>query len=94
VDTKVKDEVKELIKDYFREQEDPNKKEDVITIRLDLKSRICTMSSFIYGTFGEISIEDAVEKAVEIENAADARVKQMKRDNPIPRQSNRKAAGK
>jgi hypothetical protein len=58
-------------------------KEKVQTTRLDLKTRICFMSSIIYGSIDGIKINEAIEEAVRIENASDARVKKMKRDNPV-----------
>lgn len=60
-----------------------NKNERVQTNRLDLKTRICLMSSFIYASIDGIGIDDAIEEAVKIENASDARVKRMKKENPV-----------
>lgn len=57
------------------------------TSRLDLKTRICFMAAFIYGTgdLDTMTVEKAVEKAVEIENLSDARVVRMKSENPVAR---------
>lgn len=61
---------------------------EVLPSRLDLKSRLCLMAAFIYGAADPPhTVEQAIEKAVEIENAADARVRKMKRENPVPRRS-------
>lgn len=64
---------------------------DVLPSRLDLKSRLCLMAAFIYGAADPdvMSVDLAISKAVEIENAADARVRKMKRENPIPRKNSK-----
>lgn len=60
---------------------------EVTPSRLDLKTRLCLMAAFIYGASDQESftVNKALQKAVEIENAADAMVRKMKRENPIPR---------
>lgn len=62
---------------------------DVVPFRVDLKSRICLMAAFIYGAADPqaMTVNQAIDKAVEIENAADAKVRKMKRENPIPRKN-------
>lgn len=60
----------------------PNKR-DFVPTRIDLKTRICVMASVIFGTLGDLTPKEAVEKAVEIENIAEVRVKKLKDENPI-----------
>lgn len=75
VDDKVKDEIgRKVVK---------VKEEKVQTNRLDLKTRICFMSSIIFASIDGITTDEAVEEAVAIENASDARVKRMKKENPV-----------
>ncbi len=58
---------------------------EVVPSRLDLKTRICLMAAIIYGTAdpGTLEAKEAVDKAAEIENAADRKVRQMKQENPV-----------
>lgn len=64
----------------------PSDERNVLPSRLDLKTRICFMAAFIYGS-EQMKVSEAIERAIEIENAADAAVKKMKQDNPVPRLS-------
>jgi hypothetical protein len=55
--------------------------------RLDLKTRICLIAAILHSTADHenTTVQKSIEIAIEIENAADSAVKQMKRENPIPR---------
>jgi len=65
--------------------------DSVRTTRLDLKTRICLMAAIIFGTADQnvMDIKEAIEAAVGIENLTNARVKSMKKYNPIPRKQNK-----
>lgn len=86
-------EITQLIRDEIQKKE--KRPTDVIPARLDLKTRICLMAAIILGTSDHerMNTKLAVEAAVEIENATDARVRKMKQDNPIPRGRNRTENG-
>lgn len=62
----------------------PSEEKNVLPSRLDLKTRICFMAAFIYAS-EEMSVDQAINRAIDIEDAADAAVKRMKRENPVPR---------
>lgn len=66
---------------------DDNKESHTVTTRLDLKNRICLMAAIIYGTSDQdkMTVQKAVEFAVGIEDATEARVRKMKTNRPIPR---------
>jgi hypothetical protein len=72
--------IKELIRKVIEEEV------NVITSRWDLKTRLCMMAASIHSTAPEgTDVKEAIQAAVAIENAANAAVKKMKQDNPIPR---------
>lgn len=58
-------------------------KEKVQTTRIDLKSRIFFGAVFIFAMNEQMSVDDSIEAAVDIENAANARAKKMKEENPV-----------
>lgn len=59
---------------------------DIVPTRLDMKTRVCLMASIIYGTAepSDMTVEKACSAAVEIENLANQKVIEMKKQNPIP----------
>lgn len=59
------------------------------TVRLDLKNRICFMAAIIFGTSDQekMNVQKAVEIAVGIEDTAEARIRKLRTDRPIPRSS-------
>ena len=61
---------------------------DITPTRLDLKSRIVMSASLIFSS-SDYTVKEAVKFAVEIENEAEATVKKLKDENPIPRGSGR-----
>lgn len=65
-------------------------KEKVQTMRLDLKTRIYLGACKIFSMIEGITVDEAINKAVEIENAADAKVKEMKERNPVFPQARRR----